>query len=456
MAGRFQNPPYSVLLGDVGSGKSTIVEKLTGERGRSSDSHSSVTKTSVPFWVPDGSLTICDTPGSNPEAEELSHNVWIASAINFHPVSKIFIVVKAETRYNNVVDRVRKYSDNFLNWDPDVLGVIVTHMDTVSWERQLCTEAIKNKLEIETVIFSSLNTDCGTLLRDILKVCTKQHDLSIDSDNFLKVFNIHDSKRIIIQLTNKEITAFKDMKKELIELKALLNKEDQMDLVCEFQAWMKDEIIEAQKRMADECNFTWGNEDADEEANQAGHIANMTNHLCSVLFDVRIEALKTSTAHEGEMRKCPHCGEVWYKQEGCDGATTCGNRDWQNEMLQYGLDVKRGYMATYTFIWKRKKNGKSFGVHEKLEVKKRDEVNVTKRRINKAVRGAGCGRQITWSQMSIVPMPVHVTEGSEKITTDDIKVLPPEAFGFKQKLDEELEVSLKQMKLENKPKGRPD
>lgn len=26
------------------------------------------------------------------------------------------------------------------------------------------------------------------------------------------------------------------------------------------------------------------------------------------------------------MRSCPHCNLVWIKVEGCDGATTCGNR----------------------------------------------------------------------------------------------------------------------------------
>ena len=28
------------------------------------------------------------------------------------------------------------------------------------------------------------------------------------------------------------------------------------------------------------------------------------------------------------IRKCPHCAEIWINEEGCDGETTCGNRDW--------------------------------------------------------------------------------------------------------------------------------
>ena len=35
------------------------------------------------------------------------------------------------------------------------------------------------------------------------------------------------------------------------------------------------------------------------------------------------------------IRKCPRCNEVWIKVEGCDGKTTCGNRNWDNG----GLDI---------------------------------------------------------------------------------------------------------------------
>ena len=57
------NKPYIVLVGDVGSGKSTVVEKLTGETGLSSGGSGSKTQTTDYFWTEDGSLMISDTPG---------------------------------------------------------------------------------------------------------------------------------------------------------------------------------------------------------------------------------------------------------------------------------------------------------------------------------------------------------------------------------------------------------
>ena len=62
--------PYVVFLGDAGTGKSTIVEKLTGEKERSSNDSESFTKSSEAFTVPDGSLIVADTPGSNSKKDK--------------------------------------------------------------------------------------------------------------------------------------------------------------------------------------------------------------------------------------------------------------------------------------------------------------------------------------------------------------------------------------------------
>ena len=131
-----KNTPYVVLLGDVGTGKSTVVEKVTNETNLASDGDTSVTKSSKLFFSIDGSLLIGDTPGSNAMEDKFQHNLWIASALNFQPVSKVFILVKAETRLDSVVDNIRKYSDRFVTLDPSAIGVLITHMDTVSWSAE--------------------------------------------------------------------------------------------------------------------------------------------------------------------------------------------------------------------------------------------------------------------------------------------------------------------------------
>ena len=70
------------------TGKSTIVEKLTGVEGRSSDANVSVTRISEFFSTPHNSLKISDTPGANAMKDKFEHNLQIATAFNYGPVSK--------------------------------------------------------------------------------------------------------------------------------------------------------------------------------------------------------------------------------------------------------------------------------------------------------------------------------------------------------------------------------
>ncbi len=128
---------------------------------------------------------------------------------------------------------------------------------------------------------------------------------------------------------------------------------------------MECEILESKKRMAAKMDFTFMGDNAE---NEAGHIANMVNQVflpvhyinyvlsflkCAclqlrmILFDVRTEALAYQSSHGvSQLRKCPHCGLIWTKIEGCDGATRCGERP------SIGFDVRDpnyGILATFTF-----------------------------------------------------------------------------------------------------------
>ena len=147
-------PHYVVLIGDVGTGKSTIVEKLCGVQDRSSNASESFTKETTLFNTTDRKLVISDTPGTNAMADKLEHNTQVAIALNYSPVSRILIVVKADTRIDNVVDSVRKYAEQLADLDPDVIGVMVTHMDTVTWSRERLINCLDSELGINSAVFS--------------------------------------------------------------------------------------------------------------------------------------------------------------------------------------------------------------------------------------------------------------------------------------------------------------
>ena len=427
--------PYVILVGDAGTGKSTLVEKLTKVKGRSSNAMESFTRTSEAFYVPNDTLIVSDTPGSNSRKDKLQHNVWIAAAFNLQPVSKVFIVVKAEMRMDSVIDDVRKYADSFLDFPPELVGVLVTHMDVVEWTETCFSSALSEDLGIDSVVFSTHTTGGEKLLRDILATCKEQHNLTVDHENFLKLFKIHNRHRNILKNTMDEVNRFREMKRSFdIERQKYKNEKEQVDLAFEFQAYMTEEITRAQQRISEKNGFTFFGEKA---ADEAGHIANMVNQLRQALYDIRVECLKyQSDQSASELRRCPYCGKVWAKVEGCDAQTTCGNRPTiVNDMR----DKEYSVLSTYTFIW----SGDSLRIEKSGE--KKVSSSVAPKNLEEKWEG-GCGRSITWSAMPKAEVPPEFSAAA-KISTDDIKVLPPEASNFQHELSGMIKMAQYGMKL---------
>ena len=364
---------------------------MTGQKGRRSAANESCTKTADAFWCKDESLIVVDTPGSNAIREKLEHNVWIAHALNFMPVSKILITVKAEMRIENVVDNIRKYSDPFMVIPLDAVAVLVTHMDTVdSSYRKKCTETIEGELGFSKILFSSRTTSGKQLQGNIKRICTKKHSIKVNEDTFLKLFKIHDSNRKILVDTSEEVNNFRDLSESFARLRQAVPDNEQIDLIFEFQAWMEDQIIEAQKRLQAKNDFTFL---GPKSANEAGHNANMTNQLRLILYAIRIEALNIQSPHGAdELRKCPYCGLIWAKVHGCEGKTTCGNQP-DKEHARDLRPKSAGVMATYTFTW-------NCGEKGSLHFDKSGERKVQAPRASSTLKSesSGCGKDVTWKR----------------------------------------------------------
>ncbi|XP_068698372.1 uncharacterized protein [Montipora foliosa] len=406
---------YVVLLGDVGTGKSTLVEKLTGIRGRKSDANESFTQTFEHFRVPDGSLVVADTPGGNALKDKLDHNLEIAKALNFRPVSRIFIVVKAETRIDSVVDNARKYADRFVELPMDVVGVLVTHMDMVDWTEKEFIPLIEDELGIDTVVFSWITTEHETLKKNIINTCNEEHNLTVDDENFFELFKIPSNHRKILKFTSDEVKRFSEKKKAFDEARKAFSGKELVDLVFEFQAYMTDEIVEAQKRMSETNNFTF---EGDVAAIEAGHVANMVNQLRTVLYDIRTECLGYQSEHGvSELRKCPHYGTIWTKSEGCEGNTICGNRlDNVNDFR----DPSHAELGTFSFRWL---------VDGQLRITKVSHKTVKSERSSKPQ--FGCGKSINWKEMATVAVPTELSD-SGNVGTSDINTLQPTAANLRE------------------------
>ena len=132
------------------------------------------------------------------------------------------------------------------------------------------------------------------IVNSLVEICLTRHDINITDENFLKVFNIANNNVKIIRSIKREVDDFKDIRRFFKEQMTSLADHDRIDAIFEFQAWMEEMIIQAQQRVSEKNGFTF---DGKNMMNEAGHIANMTNQLRAILFDIRTEVLGYQQSH---------------------------------------------------------------------------------------------------------------------------------------------------------------
>ena len=386
--------PYIILLGDVGTGKSTIVEKLTGVTGKSSDSSTSFTKSSEVFEIFDGSILICDTPGANPLEERFEHNIHIAHAMNFKPVTCVLIVAKADPRMENTVQSIRQYVNRLLpkSFPEHLRGVCITHMDKVKkWTKSDIEPYLRDQLSIKNVVCSSFDTSQETLRNDLLDHCIVGNQavkLNITSDMFLKLFDISSDNKRVLTTSQEEIERFEAMKNDFEEQSKTYPVDDQMSLTFEFNAWISQQYVEAQQRFSEKNNFTLYGPNMTSEA---GHIANLSNQLLGFVQAVRMKTSAYLKDTAADFRKCPHCGLLWTKVEGCQGQTTCGARPYR-EKSDHAKDKDK--MANFTFSWDEKS--------KRLSIRKNEKKSGCAFEATQKESPRGCLKPITWTEMEPV------------------------------------------------------
>ena len=290
------NERYVVMIGDVGVGKSTVVDKLTDNdiKVRKSDSALSVTRYSKPYWTYDDSMVVCDTPGSNSIQDQLEHNEHIASALNYKPVSRILIIVKADTRIANVMSVINRYSERLVSLPEDIVGVLVTHMDTVSWTPEDLKPRIKEEFDMDCVLYSSKDTSRETLLEDIKAVCSKPESLKVGEENFSQLFKINNKMVKILRETTKEVNEIKEMRAQFDRLTDDYDSKRKAVLFLHFQSWIESKISEAEVRFERSNNFTFKGKD---EAKEKGYTASMASQM-RVFLHGQLNEAECQNEHE--------------------------------------------------------------------------------------------------------------------------------------------------------------
>eukprot|EP01133_Synstelium_polycarpum_P003507 gene3507-4006_t len=399
----FNHQPYCVVTGTVGVGKSTLVSNLTGCPGIASSGSSSATKTAMVYPTIHG-FQVADTPGNNPLKDKMDHNMWVAESFNYRPVSLLMVCVEAHVRLDQTIDSLREPLERFCEFD-SVLCPVITKMDQVTWSQTDLRNALNYEFGVDRVLYSSNNKPVAVLAREILALCQtiRPLDINVNNANFFRYFKVVDSNIKVLRTAKGIIETYENAVNITKERLKALNENQRMDLVFQFQHYMLDMIPTMQSKLANDCGFTmFGSQSAVE----FGHIANLGNQLKNILYNIRIMALRFATDHGvSNCRKCPHCGMVWLKVAGCEGATTCGSRPGgvpESTVTSF---------ATFSFTLS------PFNITPTGQRPLQPSPTSTR-------SGVGCGKNVNWTEMQPVPVPAEISASQAAITTDDVPSLP--------------------------------
>lgn len=377
--------PYVVLVGDVGSGKSTLFEKLSGEKGRSSGANVSYTRSSEIFEV-HGRLLICDTPGSNAKEDNVMHNEAIADAINHAAVSKLLVVVKGDKQIENVLDKINKFQTNFGRWS-EMLAFCITHMDQVPWTMEYLENVIEEETDTKPpLVFTGKNKSGDVLLDEVLLLCGEKKKLKVTERNFSTVFTLKDDNAKMEKLISREVVKFEDFVKQWDEQRRGFGMESHQALLFEFYSFMHSEMKTVLERFATQ-NMLKLIQGTEHYAMEDGYMINLSNQLKVTLKGV-VSQMTDQNLHQYLRKKCPFCSTTVERSTNCNDYVTCGDRKVVTPPVKSEKgEQKKAHLGSFIFSMEG----------NQLLIEKRStnsDENIPERFRD------GCGRTLHWMHMT--------------------------------------------------------
>ena len=249
------------------------------------------------------------------------------------------------------------------------------------------------------------------------------------------MFEFHGDDRKILVVIQELVDDFRHYKRCFEDEKdKIFSPEEQADLFFQFKAFMEIKVEESKKEMCTKLGFDFDGKDEEKMQEQAAYVACMVNQLRVVIFDIRLEALQYyNDQYCDELRKCPHCGIIWAKVEGCE-YTTCGD---VSEEITFDTSTKNKVsLANFCFSIE----------DGDLVIKRNGKTNFVNKKKSKNI---GCGQPIDWSTMSPVETPeeFHFKPG-KKVTANEIAPLPDGADAVYRLIDKQLNKTKQKGKME--------
>ncbi|XP_055329761.1 uncharacterized protein LOC129582292 [Paramacrobiotus metropolitanus] len=393
---RYSNRPCGILIGQTGVGKTTLKNRLCNTNHLAGASEGSVTHQLMKNDVSVGtnSFSLIDTPGTDSNTDTFKHAHLLRAGLTATELNTLFIVVKYENKYFKMVDNYLQAQQPVVNFIRKIV-ILVSHMDHAGDPGAefpiICQALMEGSPQVANIVFFSDRGDPNAVA-DLMYACMSNMEpqwLAISEEDFhynFTLYQVRINMRKSFELYKKQVEAFlggysrlrdrveKELdedKDELFHVMIVQFKYDLDDLYDEF-------VGKHGAAMGEMDYYALCIEMQRENVKICDRFVNSVTPLMTYnLFD--------NTDPRNLIKACPFCGLVWWKTEGCDGVTTCGNR------VSTRFDFRPRAMFRYALKWI---NGEL--VHSKKAVAR---PSVGTAQAPQSAVGKGCGRSITWSEI---------------------------------------------------------
>lgn len=417
--------PTGIVLGVVGSGKTTLYNKVCDKSEKADNDVESATRHLHIHTVTWGnrSFTLIDTPGTETTKLVYEHSYVIKGGLTIQPLNTIFVLCPYEPRcrdtmIQNFYGQVQMIKEEYRS----MCVPIVTKMDhfvasmkipDISTMRNIITDIFKDDTGVDRVLFTELHSNPHDIATDMHN-CMKdmpQMKLEYSDEDFLMYFNVAefrgrmkmkviDLERKIKGICNGFVEALEEMEEDP-NIPKMGDERNGIIMDAISQNLMElNEIVDAFIEQDGDQMHTLDSYTAYIDLQKI--ILNQHND-----FRDRAKALLTYDPDDANdwrncVRKCEHCGEIWVKVEGCDDATTCG------------AIPSSGDSITSSFRYILRKVNKKFRFVHSSEFSQRKAPKYCPKNATKQM---GCGKQIVWKNQPRVPE----SELNKLFTTKDLE-----------------------------------
>lgn len=329
-----------VLIGRMGTGKTTLINKICGLNHPAGAGVSYTDRLySNRVSVGDYPFTLIDTPGAASTDENYKHSLLQFHALTATPINAILMMVKYDCRHSYV----REHLDDLLKLVPEYVKkvvVVISHWDHVTdqdREFEELWESVKGTKCANMVVYS--NRHRPEEVANTIYSCVSQlpaEQLEIDQSSFLVRFDIFSQ---VGELADA-YTAFETEAKGLhLEYKQLLldnEKSDNQQIRTCLDEVIHTLIVQHRQHLEtieEKFHLQYGNNMV--ELNHYAFYIQM-HKLClslSTNFANWATGFMSYSLNDAQdprnlVKECPGCHEIWFKAEGCDGETWCGCREF--------------------------------------------------------------------------------------------------------------------------------